>query len=187
MKTNVLHVVMGISSAGKSTFISEGMNNGSWKKETPIIMAYEIVDDSNELLAGENIVHYNLFRPFNNKVKNINAMFLSDKALNIILCRKKRLKVIFILAQKNIIANRILLRRENETLQVLSSNQYPGDDIFELLCAIDYANFHKQWFNLFEGRSIKFDIYASENEKFRYIENTKKAIDWLSGQPETRQ
>jgi hypothetical protein len=87
---NTVHLVMGISSCGKSSYIGTKTDSGEWK-DLPIFMAHEI---NHQLFATamnqECIVHYNLLRVFGNKVKHFRNDIMSEPLLIELLKQKER-------------------------------------------------------------------------------------------------
>ena len=145
MSTGDIHLVLGISCSGKSSFIEHKINSGEWAN-IPLLMAYEIEPGvSNELLDQECILHYNLFRPFNNDASNIDNDFLDDKVLSEILHFKDRIKAHLLIAHPSILSKRVLLQSEVEGRLRKAETPYPQQAIFELLCRIDAPDFYNSW------------------------------------------
>ena len=141
-KDNTIHVVFGISSTGKSTFIVRARKNGLLPCNAKILTASEI---GRSLPQGSCIIHYNLLRPYNNCLDNINNSIDSDPILSIILNASSRIKPYFLMTHKTILLRRVLNRDCVEPVIKNGRDKYPVIDIFELLCHIDYTDFHQHW------------------------------------------
>ena len=169
MKSNYIHLVMGISSAGKSIYIKSKQDSGEWKG-IPLLMAYQIgTDFSAEILQQECIVHYNLFRPYNNDVVNVENDLFEDKALSLLLKYNDRIKVSLLVTRPAVLTKRILQRTEVEPILIKRGGYYPQQKIAELLCHLDMNQFHEKWINLLQEFQINFTILNSETDKYPII------------------
>ena len=173
-------VVLGVSSVGKSTYIESGLRSGKWD-ELPVIMAHEIEGDSStKLLARPCIVHYNLFRPYNNSTENLKNDISSDTALMRILEYSDRIESHFLVAPKSTVAKRCLLREFIEPDLREASSVYPTQQIFELLCRTDLVNLYSQYFSLFRNKNIGFRIINSYDQKYEPVGSEHEAFMIIS-------
>jgi 2-polyprenyl-3-methyl-5-hydroxy-6-metoxy-1,4-benzoquinol methylase len=180
MSTGDIHLVLGISCSGKSSFIEHKINSGEWAN-IPLLMAYEIEPGvSNELLDQECILHYNLFRPFNNDASNIDNDFLDDKVLSEILHFKDRIKAHLLIAHPSILSKRVLLQSEVEGRLRKAETPYPQQAIFELLCRIDAPDFYNSWISLLTELNINFEMIVSETSEYPVIPSINELSTYLS-------
>ena len=169
MSSNSIHLVLGVSSSGKSSYIEYKRGRGEWK-DIPILMAYEIeAGSSNNILKQECIVHYNLFRPYDNDAKNIENNLLEDKVLLDLLKYRDRIKAYLLVAHPAVMSKRILLRTGIEESLRKTTGHYPQQKIFELLCRLDMNEFHKKWILLLKDFHIDFKILSSETHEYATI------------------
>ncbi|MBN2809510.1 MAG: hypothetical protein JXR80_08470 [Deltaproteobacteria bacterium] len=171
MISDTIHLVLGVSSSGKSTYIEHMIKFGGWK-DIPLLMAYEVDNDSIcESLKKECIIHYNLFRPYCNDALNIDKDLLEDKSLSILLEYRDRIKACLIVAHPAVISKRVLLRVDIEPSLRKNRGGYPSQKIFELLCRINMNQFHEKWIDLLVDFQIDFKILNSEEDEFSQIES----------------
>ena len=79
MKPNgTIHIVMGVSSAGKSSYIRAMTEREKWESNIPILLASEIEEGICPLPRGDCVIHYSLFRPFDNEVSNVGSTLLEN-------------------------------------------------------------------------------------------------------------
>lgn len=158
-----LHLVCGVSSSGKSYFLDKTLSS---EKTTKVLMAYEVTEDN---LTSSAIVHYNLFRPFGNKVENLNVSFLDDQSLRLILRYAARVRVTLLVLPRSLLAKRILLREEVEPVFRKSQDKYPGIAIYELLCRVDLRSFYDRWKMLFAEYNIPVKVLDSRDSNYKEI------------------
>ena len=179
-KRKKIHLVMGVSSSGKSSFIESRINNGKWRK-LPTFMAYELNEGAIAVsLPRECIVHYNLFRPYDSNIENQDTDFLADPVLKALMKKNRRINAYFIIAHSSEIKKRILLREALEPNLRENAGVYPREAIFELLCRIDLEAFHNKWFLLLKEFNIPFEIVESSNSRYVPLSSRRDAFKLLS-------
>ncbi|MDG2174764.1 MAG: methyltransferase domain-containing protein [Gammaproteobacteria bacterium] len=182
MNTGDIHLVLGISCSGKSSYIEHKINKGEWK-DLPLLMAYEIEPGStNEILNQECIVHYNLIRPFDNDADNINNEFLDDKILSELLSHKDRIKAHLLIVHPAILSKRVLLQTEAEGGLRKPGTPYPQQKIFELLCRLDIPDFYDKWINLLDKFHIDFEMILSETSEYTAIPSVAELPKYLNSE-----
>ena len=80
-------LVLGPSSAGKSTYIFHHLKN----QKLQILRANQL--DSTEVLNNNCIIHYNTFRPYKNSAKSLDNDLYNDPILKKIIQHKEGLSV----------------------------------------------------------------------------------------------
>jgi 2-polyprenyl-3-methyl-5-hydroxy-6-metoxy-1,4-benzoquinol methylase len=173
----VIRLVMGISSAGKSSFISRKIDSGEWSN-APIYMAYEINQDffSNSQ-DSESILHYNLFRPYGNKLENIQNNFQNDPLLRALALLKDRVKIYFLMAPRPILIKRMLLRKDAEPRFRKEAGVYPFQEVAEILFAINLEAFYKQWFAYFQEKGFNCELINATNGQYLPLESVSEALN----------
>lgn len=166
---------MGVSSSGKSTYI-DFLKRKEDMKAVPVIMAYEIEKNSNIIPDGECIIHYNLFRAHNNDAQNIDRDFMEDTVLSKLLTFRDRLKVVFLVAPKNVLAKRILTRKRSEPILRRKSGVYPTQRIFELLCRINLIDYFQKWFDLLESNNIIYELIDTSSFDYKQLKLSDIAL-----------
>jgi len=175
-----IHLVAGISSVGKSSFIESKIKKGEWNK-LPLIMASELErTSSNKLLNQECIVHYNLFRPYNNQIENLRNDFVADSVLVELLKHRQRIRTYLLVAHRAEVIKRCLLRTSVEPRLRGVKRSYPQQQIFELLSQLDLNDFYNRWFLLLRKYAINFEIINCEGGKYMPLSSTRKALKLLS-------
>lgn len=176
---NKIHLVLGVSSVGKSSYIEWNISKGVWEN-TPLLMACELDKDSNKKSFSRTaVIHYNLFRPYKNSAENLGNDFLTDPVLSKLLELKDRIKAHFLITQPSEVAKRCLLRQESETNHRQTKSSYPHQTIFELLCRVDFVEFYKKWFSLLKKHGIDFEIIQSGDVDCPVIASEELAISIL--------
>ncbi len=156
VKTKKIHLVIGPSSVGKTTYIG----NVFQENPDPVILACDI--KSKEDLQDDCIIHYNSFRPFRNSADHMDSSFLDDPALKIILEEKDDLDVHFLVVDKSSLIKRIILRKEIENkFREFANNKYPSSRILNLVFSLDYSKFYEDWFAFFEEQGLPIRIVDS--------------------------
>lgn len=171
----MIHLVMGISSAGKSYYIKNHLNRDG---KQAVMMASNLLEASSEEMYDETIVHYNLFRPYDNKIENIGRQISDDHVLQMLLNNKRdALTVTIIISKADLVAKRCLLRKYIEPEFGDRKVKYPFKDIFKLLSCIDCESFHNKWFDLLENQGIEYTVvHSKENGVFEPVRNRVEAI-----------
>jgi len=171
-----IHLVMGISSSGKSSYISSRINTGEWA-DVPIFMAHEVTQKVLEDHAGkECIIHYNLFRTFGNKVENVRTDIMSDPLLNELLKQKQRLSVSFLITSRSELIRRILLRTHTEQELKPIADLYPMQRVAELLFVVNLEVLYKRWFSLFQEQGVALELIHASGGSFLPIASVPEAL-----------
>lgn len=170
MPTKNINLVIGPSSAGKSTYINSVLN----KEKTAVVLANEIKNKSD--LNKDCIIHYNAFRPFKNALKNVRNKLSSDPVLKLILKEGDQLNVQFLVLSKSTLLKRIILRRDVEPkLRESKEGKYPAGKILKLVLGFDYSNFYERWFSLFEKHQIPVNFVDASSMKFSDLSGIEEA------------
>ena len=178
--TTDIHLVMGVSNVGKSSYIQSRIESGEWAS-LPLFMAYELTDDLNDRsLDRACVVHYNLFRPYSNSAKNLANELLDDALLKKLLTFRDRIKVHFLIAHRAEVAKRCLLRQAREPVLKETNARYPQQQIYELLCRVDWSAFYHQWFLLLKEHHICFDIINSTNVEYQTVSTEGEALELIT-------
>ncbi len=174
-----VHLVMGLSSVGKSRFIRSRLQAGVWKADMPLLMAYELEDTYFEVPRDGCIVHYNTLRPFENNPAALARDLDSDWALRQLLAQRHRLEVHFLIAPRSTLAKRILLRDDVEPDFRPQHEQlaYEAGDIFEILCRLDLGAVHQQCFDLLDRHQVQYRLIDAAGDEYRELESREEAID----------
>ncbi len=177
---NEIHLVLGISSVGKSSYIRSKIVGGEWGS-LRVLMAHELENDSGEDLLDQSfVVHYNLFRPYNNSAENLANDLLIDTALTKLLKYRDRIKAYLLIAHRSTVAKRCLLRETVEPELRKVKNPYPSQQLFELLCRVDSIAFYKQWLSLLKEHRIQFEIIDSSDKEYSTISSEEDALSLLA-------
>lgn len=182
MSADTIHLVLGVSSSGKSRYIASKQDRGEWRN-IPVVMAHELeAAKPDRSLAGECIVHYNLFRPYRNDADNLGNDFSTDTALTDLLAQRHRLSVHLLVAHPAVLSKRILLRTENETIPGKSPDQhrYPHRNIFELVCRLDMSDFLGAWVRLLQDHDIAYRLIDSSTPEYDALTSTDDLCALLS-------
>lgn len=179
-KRPTIHLVMGISSVGKSSYIAAKRHSGEWRS-LPVIMAYELENkEADHRLQHECVVHYNLFRPLDNSIDHIENDLLSDPALRKLLEHGTRIQAYVLVAPRSTILQRALLREQTEPLLNDELASYPSHPIIELICHIDLSEYYRRWLALLQDRAIRYKTLDASNEDYRRISSDEIALGLLS-------
>jgi SAM-dependent methyltransferase len=173
---NAIHLVLGVSSCGKSSFIDHALKNGLLPRNAKIVMAYEI---GSYLPKGPCIIHYNLFRPFRNSLDNINNRLDSDPVLNLIFNASKRIKPYLLMSHKTLLLRRVLNRAFIESDLKHNMGEYRVRDVFELISHIDYVEFHRQWVSCLSKRLQGIKFINAETDVYPEYANLTELADSL--------
>jgi 2-polyprenyl-3-methyl-5-hydroxy-6-metoxy-1,4-benzoquinol methylase len=174
--SQVIRLVMGISSAGKSSFISRKIDSGEWP-DAPIYMAYEVNQDFfSNTQNSESILHYNLFRPYANKLENIQNNFQDDPLLRALVLLKDRVKIYFLIAPRPILIKRMLLRKDAEARFRKEARVYPVQEVAEILFVINLEAFYQQWFAYFKEKGLDFEVINATNGQYLPLESVSEAL-----------
>ncbi|NEO12162.1 MULTISPECIES: methyltransferase domain-containing protein [unclassified Moorena] len=177
---NQIHLVMGVSSAGKSTYIESRMKNGEWN-DIPVRFPVELNHPLRGYLLNQNcIIHYNLYRPYNNNVDHLVDDFMVDPALVKILNYRERIRAYILVAPRSELVKRCLLRTTIEpTFRKNLTHRYSPKIILDLLCRLNLTDFYKKWFLLLRQYEITFEIINSA-DNYLPISSISEALDLLS-------
>jgi 2-polyprenyl-3-methyl-5-hydroxy-6-metoxy-1,4-benzoquinol methylase len=179
--TNCIRLVLGISSTGKSSYISAKMDSGEWPA-MPVFMAYEVNKEVAETaLQQACIVHYNLFRTFGNKIENIKNDLLDDPLLRALLSLKSRVKASFLIVSRSELIKRILLRQDTEARIKATTDAYPSQRVAELIFMINLEGLYKKWFGLLQESGIEFELINATNGAYRPIASVAEAMTIACG------
>jgi len=178
MNTGDIHLVLGISCSGKSTFIEHQCNSGEWG-DIPVMMAYELRPDLSNLPSSDCIVHYNLFRPFDNDAANLENHFTDDVILAGLLNLGQRIRATLLVVHSDALAKRVLLQEKVEGSLRKTDSAYPSQKVFELLCRIDSLDFYLQWINMLEGYGIQVNLINAETDAYQGIDSIEKLSAYL--------
>lgn len=173
---NIIHLVMGISSSGKSSYISRKISSGDWPN-VPVHMAYEITPNFFSD-AGNTacIIHYNLFRAFGNKLDNIQNDFLNDPLLQALMEHKSRVKVSFLMAPRAVLIRRALLRKEAEAQFRAGADAYPVKQVAEILFVLNLETFYRRWFSYLQEQGVAFELIHATAGDFLPLDSVPAAL-----------
>ena len=174
--TNRVRLVMGISSAGKSSYISTKMDSGEWPR-VPVFMAYEVnkkIMDTD--FQQECVIHYNLFRTFGNKVENIKNDLLDDPLLRELIRQKSRLEISFLIVPRSELIKRILLRQDTEAKIKATTDMYPSQRVAEIVFMINLEELYKRWFTLLQENGIAFEMIHATQGTYQPIATVPEAL-----------
>ena len=176
---NVIHLVMGVSSSGKSKYIKKKIDSGEWN-DMPIFMAHELKHGMfDEVLTRECVVHYNTLRPYNNNAENIENDLLSDTVIKKLLEHHDRINAYILITHPSELSKRILLRNNVEKDLRGTKDNYPNQNIFELVCRLDMANFYQKWISLLKNNQIEFELVNSETYDYFPITCIDDVVDYI--------
>lgn len=161
-------VILGVSNAGKSTYIAE---LAAREPRRPVVMGFEIGTDTR---LSDEIVHYNLLRPFDNRADRAHLPLIGDPALVPILDGLMRCRLTMLVCRPSTLIRRCLLRTTIEPILRGTDSAYPRDTVFEFLCRVPPAEVYGRWIDFFEhehGASI--DYVTSDDKAFRRISRSE--------------
>lgn len=174
----MIHLVMGVSSAGKSAFIQSQLEAGQWR-DLPLYMAYELDREAPDpRLAADCVIHYSLFRPFHNRADQIDQPLTADPILRALLDQADRLQAYLVVSPRAVVAHRMLNRAHARVEPGLRAQSplYRSDEIFELLCALDWVDFHQRWIELLRSCGVAPRFVQAEGGQFRLLESARAAL-----------
>lgn len=175
-----IHLVMGVSSSGKSSYIESRIQRGDWSN-LPVLMAHEInLESPQQLLGRETIVHYNLFRPFSNDIEYVNNGFLTDKVLVELLKHPEEIRAYVLVAHRSSLIKRVLLREGVEPKLKETTDTYPRQKIAELLFRLDMSEFYRHWFMLLNRHNISYEIINTERDNYIPVATAEDAYAILA-------
>ncbi|WP_018233512.1 class I SAM-dependent methyltransferase [Thioalkalivibrio thiocyanodenitrificans] len=182
----VIHLVMGVSSAGKSSFIESRIRSGVWR-DLPVIIAPEIGPrTADELLRQECIVHYNLFRANENDFSAIDRAPLTDPVLALLLQHRHRIKGYLLATHRSEIIKRALLREGVEPHFRVDTGPYPRERVLALLCQVDLDAFHHKWVDFLRDQGIDFEILDSTDRQYAPVASATDMTGVLASHPAVR-
>lgn len=175
---NTILIVLGPSSAGKSTYIYNNYISHLSGKNIPILIDYELKnsDIQNKLLSGEFkdspvIIHFNTLIIYENnkRLYDINFDFRKSPIIKFLLENKdikERLQVHILCVDRKTLINRIASRNHVEPLLFPEKekdrlNSYPSLSLRQLLKRIDLDKEHNKWCNLWTEEGVPFSIIKS--------------------------
>ncbi|WKK67345.1 class I SAM-dependent methyltransferase [Lutimonas zeaxanthinifaciens] len=171
MKNNIL--VVGPSSAGKSTYIKKLLNDNELN-DYKVFMAHEF--PNNNVPIENCIFHYNTFNAFKNFNDNWQNALKEDEFLNEVFEKSKSLEIHLLLVDRLVLLKRILLRKQVEPIFRNKKSKYPGNKFINILFSIDYVKFYRETIMFFESKNIELIILDSNQENFDKIEVEEKKI-----------
>jgi 2-polyprenyl-3-methyl-5-hydroxy-6-metoxy-1,4-benzoquinol methylase len=180
MSNKYIHLILGVSNAGKSSFVEAQRAKGTWKG-VPVYLAHQLTDDKikDPLLQGECVIHYNLLRPFDENVKKPEENFLKDTAIKNILKHSNRIKAYLLVAPRSVIVKRCLLRPFDEPMLKKFFYPYPFRKNFELLASINLVDLYQLWISHLTNIGIEFEIINSEESTYASL-SKEGALSLLS-------
>ncbi len=160
-----IHLVLGISSVGKSSYIKRRLEGD---RSTRIFLAYELQTTGADaaLDAQDSIVHYNMLLPWNNDADTYRASLRLEPTITALLQRKARLSATVLVARPATIAKRILLREEHEPELRPGGHRYPVEAIFDFVSRVPASEVYDLWFDLLAQQQIPFQIVSTENRTY---------------------
>jgi len=172
----MIHLVIGISSSGKSSYINSQISSGAWP-DVPILMAHEVTRQVMDEYQGKDcIIHYNLFRTYGNSLENIKNDILSDPLLQELLRQKQMLRVSFLITPRSVLIKRILLRTHTEQGLRTIADQYPMQQVAELLFVINLEALYKRWFSVFQEQGVPLELIHASDGRFLPIPSVPEAL-----------
>lgn len=174
----MIHLVLGPSSVGKSTYIEQRLSHGDWRG-LPIYMAYELdrgVEDPR--LDVDCVVHYSLFRPFRNRVEQINNQLVDDPALGVLLARAGQIQAHLLVSPHAELARRILIRDSARVEPRLKADPkvYRNDMVFELLCALDLSSLYRRWIALLRDHLVPLSFIHAVAGEFQDLASEEDVL-----------
>lgn len=160
-----IHLVMGPSSVGKSTFISQ-----QWDTELPVLMAFELPERT--IPKGSCVVHYNTLRPFRLSSNVMDDHSLpEDPILAKLMEYKNRLKIYFLIQPKEVIMKRMLLREDIElTLGLKTQKAYPSHKFFQLIHDLNLHQDFLKWNQFFLEHQIDITVLKEKGGIYYYVD-----------------
>lgn len=169
VSSDIVYLVMGVSSSGKSTFIERQIAAGVWKP-SDIVMAYELGPGGcKHILEKGCVIHYNLLRPYENCGDDAQNCLFTDKILFEFIQYKQKIKCIFLVSSKFELKRRILQRTDNEKILRNTVNSYPIISMYDMLHKIDLKRLYTDWFFLFSFVGFSYDILDSTSDSYQVI------------------
>lgn len=175
-----IHLVMGMSSVGKSRYIESRFQEGTWRG-VPLFMAGKV-----ETPVSPSIVHYNLYRPFKNRARFMGNALLDDPALVRLLQHPDQVTADVLVAPYRVVAKRCLLRQGVEPDLGSSPGVYPNQEIFNLMCRLDLEEFHRRWFALLKEYRVAFEIIDATTDAYADVSSEAAAIELLKAEVRVR-
>ena len=168
MENRNVHLVLGISSAGKSTHIKE------LTRELPnakVVLASKLEQED---FQQENlIIHYNAFRAFDNEVENLDRNLLSDDKLQLILQNSSKVWATILVVPKSVALKRAILRTKVEPLFRLSLfKNYPSAKMFDLINEVDYVRLHQDLIQILNEHDIPL-TFVYEGDESKYLNESE--------------
>lgn len=163
---NTIHLIIGASSQGKSTYIQNNFD-----PSIPILFAKDLSRQA--LPDSECIVHYNSLRLYDNDAKKYRPKLKPtvDEAINILLGHKERIRARILICPKNTILKRILTRNVTEPLDKAKARKYPNSEIYKLVHQLKLKKEYKKWIKFLNKHEIPFDIIDSTSKNFDKVAN----------------
>ena len=154
-------IVAGISSSGKSTYIS---TVGTGRR----VLDNEVgsVDDIPE---GCDF-HYNTLFYACNNVKHADTDFLEEPVLRSIVRSGVRPPVVYVFCRQDELVRRI---RTRETLED-GAGTYPSAAIERFVLGVDYSQFHRRWLDLFN--SFAGQVRCVQSTRGGFVPITQRSV-----------
>lgn len=173
-------IVLGPSSVGKSTYISNLLDRGMLSIDTEIILAYDLERRFSLARGNSCLIHYNLLRPFENDIKNFPASILRDPLVDRLFDPEVVSGVDMLVARRATIAKRVLLRKVVEPKLGVESVNYPWEMIYEFISSIELVEFYEPWFSFLGDRGIPMRFISTEDESYTILPSVDVAKEVLT-------
>ena len=167
---NKIHLVIGPSSSGKSTYISENC------KDLPVIMASEI-NKNTHFDAGNVVIHYNSLRAYSNSLSKVHRKIEDEDVIQRILGSGCRIDATVMVSSQSSLIRRAALRKAIEPALRNGKSKYPGPKIIELLNFLDLKCHYGEIISFLRKNSVNFKLINSNGPGFKEIFGESEMIE----------
>lgn len=178
-KSKRIHLVIGVSNAGKSSFISKYLKNSLNLSIQSILWANRIKQQVQIKNQKKYIVHYNLLRELNKfpktpeKIPPIRGINLED-----LLTLEEELNISVLVTSKKTILNRLINRIYVEPLLKEKKARYLFYKNYKQLNRVNLSDLYIYLFNRLDSKKITYKIIDSSDYFFKEI-NREVALQLL--------
>jgi hypothetical protein len=191
-QTTFVHLVSGVTSSGKSTFLKESQAHYD-------SVLFPLERHLKDLKPGRHALHYNILRPiffnFDSKwkktIQQLRALlgaparganlFEGDQVLRQLARDEVSIHATVLVAPQRMILDRVASREAVEPLFSERAKAYDNKKWTRILAAVDLVDLYGQWLAFLESRNIPYQLIDSSDLRYSTIEGKTALSDLLSG------
>jgi hypothetical protein len=163
-----LHIVAGVSCAGKSTYIEQLV-----PEVDNVIFAHQLSSQTSPDLKSDTVLHYNLLKELRAQAREEGWSFQHDRALVAYLSRWDRIRCTLLVAETSIILKRARARKYIETMGGVNVENYPNKKWVDILCGVPQSYIVPRWLLFADQLNFKVNIYDTSNTNYTGVSRSQ--------------